>query len=164
MGGRTCCCGNCTVGQGTLTIAILNILGGIFSIIRNSIGVNEMINNPDQIKDFSFQKYQNQYIAFAGIQLFVGVVYLILSGCMVQGYRSRDHHWIMPWLVWSVISLALFSFGVVGVFFFMAFRMQFLAGVFIVVTCAVCIAVQTYFVLVVKHFVDELKGGDCEAT
>lgn len=54
--------------------------------------------------------------------------------------------------------------GMVAVFFWMAFGGQFLAGLLVLVTCAVFITVQTYLVLVVKYFVDELKGGDCEAT
>ncbi|OXA54932.1 uncharacterized protein LOC110849670 [Folsomia candida] len=156
---QTCCCGCCTVGQGTLTIGILNIIGGVFSIAQNSIAVHLMINNPDEFKDPDFQQHPSRYITIGCIQIFMAIVFFILACLMVHGYRMRNHRLIMPWLIWSYVSLVIGAVGIVVVSIMIAIAGQIGVGFAILAMGGLILAVQTYFVLVVKRFVDELKGG-----
>ncbi|OXA53575.1 uncharacterized protein LOC110850228 [Folsomia candida] len=152
---RTCCFGCCTVGHGTLTIGILHIICAILSMILNSIVIYFMINCPNQI----IRQDPRRYITFSCIQIFMAIVYLILACLMVDGYRMRKHRFIMPWLVWNYVSLCLGAAATVILFLLMVVAGQVGAGFIVLAICGVYLAVQTYFVYVVKTFVDGLKGS-----
>ncbi|XP_035707994.1 uncharacterized protein LOC118435707 [Folsomia candida] len=155
----TCCFGCCTVGQGTLIIGIIHIIGTIFSVIMNSIGVNLMINYPDEIKDPDFHQDPRRYITIGCIQIFVAIVYLIFSCLMVHGYRMRNHRFIMPWLIWNYVSLCIGAAATVILFLLIAVVGQVGAGFVVLAIGGLYLALETYFVFVVKRFVDELKGS-----
>ncbi|OXA54931.1 lysosomal-associated transmembrane protein 4A [Folsomia candida] len=156
---ETCCCGCCTVGQGTLIIGILNIIGGILSIIRDSIEVNIMVYYPDQIKEADFQQNRSRYITVECIEIFMAIVYFIFACLMVQGYRMRNHRLIMPWLIWNYVSLCIVAVSIVILFILLAVAGAVAAGFIMLAMGGIFLAVQTYFVFVVKRFVTELKGG-----
>ncbi|OXA42119.1 Voltage-dependent P/Q-type calcium channel subunit alpha-1A [Folsomia candida] len=129
---------------------------------------------PDRRRDICYRnfEYSNRYITLAFIQMFLAAVYLILACLMVQGYRVRKHRLIIPWMVWSYISLPLATVGVVVLFVVIAIDGEVGTGLFIAISAVTFIALQTYFVSVVKRFVEDLRasgsctedisrGGDC---
>ncbi|XP_021953243.1 uncharacterized protein LOC110850069 [Folsomia candida] len=153
---ETCCCG-CTLGQGTLIIGIINVIAGVISVIKDSIAVNAMIFFPGEIKDPSFQTNPSRYISYGFIQIFIAVVYLILSCLMVHGCRIKNHRLIMPWLIWTYVCLFLgIGFAVIMLVIF-AFAGQIGAGLLIFVIFGVILGVQTYFLSVVRRFAHNLK-------
>ncbi|XP_021953339.1 uncharacterized protein LOC110850171 [Folsomia candida] len=156
---ETCCFGCCTVGQGTLTIGILNIIGGILSVVQNSIGVYLMINDPDRFQDSDFHQHESRYITIGCIQIFMAIVFFILACVMVHGYRVRNHRLIKPWLVWSYVSLGVGAVVVMLTSLVVAAAGEFGVGFAMLTLGGLFLAVQTYFVFVVRRFVDELKGG-----
>ncbi|OXA39503.1 uncharacterized protein LOC118432986 [Folsomia candida] len=102
------CC--CNVKQATLRIGVSTVIYGIISIIVTSIWVNDMISRPDKIKRINFLGNlipTSSYITIGCILIFMSVVYLILACVMVYGHLSRNHRLIMPWLIWSYVTIFL---------------------------------------------------------
>ncbi|OXA53745.1 uncharacterized protein LOC110849787 isoform X2 [Folsomia candida] len=155
----TCCCGSCTVGQGTLIIGILDIIGGIYSVVTDSMEIHTMINYPDKIEDPDFKEYPTLYVTLDSISIFMMVVFFILACLMIYGYRKRNHRWITPWLIWSYVTLAYGAVMVVVCFCIIAVAGRVAEGFLFLILAGFFLGLQVYFIFVVKRFVDELKGG-----
>ncbi|XP_035708117.1 uncharacterized protein LOC118435798 [Folsomia candida] len=148
----TCCFGCCTEGHGTLIIGILNIIGAILSMILNFIWIFLLINHPDEIEKVYIRQDPHRYITFSCIYIFMAIVNLIFSCLMVHGYRVRNHRFIMPWFVWNYASLCVVAVMIL-------IRSLINPSSAAVLIGGLYLAVGTYYSLVVKRFVDELKGG-----
>lgn len=62
-------------------------------------------------------------------------------------------------MVWSYISLPLATVGVVVLFVVIAIDGEVGTGLFIAISAVTFIALQTYFVSVVKRFVEDLRAS-----
>ncbi|XP_021953474.1 uncharacterized protein LOC110850349 [Folsomia candida] len=158
---KTCCFACISVGRRTLIIGILNIICAILSVVLNSMEISHWtkIKYPDPIKEPNFRQTINSYITFSCIQIFIAVVYLILSCLIVDGYRMRKHRFITPWLVWNYVALCLVAAATAYLFLLLAAGGEVGAGFIVLAVSSLILSVQSYFVYVVKTFVDGLKGS-----
>ncbi|OXA47770.1 uncharacterized protein LOC118437108 [Folsomia candida] len=158
MSSAICYGGWCTVARGTLIIGLLHIICGIASIIHNSIDLNIMMNYPDRTTDPKFQQDRIFRIRFDFVQIFMTGVHVILSCLMVHGYRKQNYRLIMPWLIWSSVSLTILATGITILLLTMVLGGQADdAGVILAISGSYFV-IQAYFIVVVKKFVHELEG------
>ncbi|OXA41930.1 uncharacterized protein LOC118438898 [Folsomia candida] len=160
MSTETCCCGCCSVGQGTLAIGIFNIVGCILFIIFNSLAVNLMVIHPDQITDPAFYENPSRYITLGYVHISFSAIYFLLACLLVHGCHKRNHRFILPWLYWNYVSLLLIAVGMTAFFISLAISGEIGGGLILLGVYAAFFGIQMYLVFVVKHFVDELVVED----
>ncbi|XP_035708009.1 uncharacterized protein LOC118435720 [Folsomia candida] len=159
----TCCRGWYTLGQGTLTIGILNVVVGVFIIVWNSMGVNFAINYPDGfITGSFFHRHLALIITVDCITIFVMVVFFVMACFLIHGYRLRSHRWITPWLIWSYVTLGYCAFVILALFLVFVADGRVAEGFHFLAVYGCLLGVQTYFIFVVKRFVQELKGVELQ--
>ncbi|XP_035700470.1 uncharacterized protein LOC118433034 [Folsomia candida] len=147
-----CCCGCCTVQVMT------NLIAGISTVYKSSVWVNFMIKHPDDVLIPYFHEYRGWYIALVSIPLIMGLVNFITASLLVQGCRLRNYRLILPWLVWSYVSIFLLTIGILIICTITIIAEEELfSGLCILAVGIIFLGVQIYCVFMVKKFVHILK-------
>ncbi|XP_021964323.1 uncharacterized protein LOC110859661 isoform X1 [Folsomia candida] len=102
----------------------------------------------------------NVQMAQHSIRIIAAGVSLIFTCVMLHGYRKRNHRLIKPWLIWSYVLILVGMTASVVTFGTMTLNGLPLVGFCTLVIFGSFLAMQIYFVVVVRRFVDELKSEE----
>ncbi|XP_021964337.1 uncharacterized protein LOC110859671 isoform X3 [Folsomia candida] len=167
----TCCCGCCSAGKGTLAIGIFYIALYALSILANSSKIIDLLDNSNS-NDTTDAGHPlishhdktnivfNVQMAQHSIRIIAAGVSLIFTCVMLHGYRKRNHRLIKPWLIWSYVLILVGMTASVVTFGTMTLNGLPLVGFCTLVIFGSFLAMQIYFVVVVRRFVDELKSEE----
>ncbi|XP_021964339.1 uncharacterized protein LOC110859675 [Folsomia candida] len=93
---KTCCCGCCPVGRGTLLIGIVNTILYSACLIENCMRLNRLINHADKLEDQIILENLTAYITYGFVFVSMQLLYVVLSCLLVHGYRSRNLRFVTP--------------------------------------------------------------------